>query len=262
MRRGPALGALVVAAILLGAWQALVTATGVAPFILPSPLRVGEEIWLSRALLLEHGATTLAEVLAGLALGGALGAATAIHLALSESARRLLLPALVFSQAVPVFALAPILTLWLGYGIGSKILVTVLVIYFPVTSAFLDGLRRTDPALIDLAAVMGGSRWTTLRRLRLPAALPDLASGLRLAAVYAPIGAVIGEWVGASKGLGYLMLYANGRAKTDLMFAALVVLALGAVALYALLGLVARRLERWSRTGRWIAPATTRDPDR
>jgi putative hydroxymethylpyrimidine transport system permease protein len=243
--------AAIAAAAGLAVWQAVVWATGAPPFILPSPARVAGALWESRALIAQHGLITLAEVMAGLALGALLGAATAVHLTLSETARRLLLPALVFSQAVPVFALAPILTLWLGYGLWSKIAMTVLIIYFPVTSAFHDGLRRTDPALLDLARVMGADRWTTLRRLRLPAALPDLASGLRLAAVYAPIGAVIGEWVGASGGLGYLMLLANGRAKTDLMFAALLVLAAGAVLLYAALGLAARRLERWSRSGRW-----------
>ncbi|MGR3781210.1 MAG: ABC transporter permease, partial [Albimonas sp.] len=128
------------AAVLLAIWQGVVWATGAAPFILPSPLRVAQALWSSRALIAEHGLITLAEVLAGLALGAILGAGTAIQLALSPLARRLLLPALVFMQAVPVFALAPILTLWLGYGIGSKILMTVLIIYFPVTSAFYDGL--------------------------------------------------------------------------------------------------------------------------
>ena len=244
-------GALAATLVLLAVWQVTVLATDAPPFILPSPARVAEALWLNRVIIAQNAWITLAEVLAGLALGAALGAATAIQLALSPLARRLMLPALVFSQAVPVFALAPILTLWLGYGIASKVVMTVLIIYFPVTSAFLDGLRRTDPALLDLSAVMGGSPWRTLWRLRLPSALPDLASGLRLASVYAPIGAVIGEWVGASKGLGYLMLLANGRAKADLMFAALIVLALGAVSLYAALGLLARALERWSRSGRW-----------
>lgn len=235
----------------LAIWQAAVWLTGAPPFILPSPARVAEALWDGRALIAGHGLTTLAEVLAGLLLGAALGAATAVHLTLSPAARRVMLPALVFSQAVPVFALAPILTLWLGYGLWSKIVMTVLIIYFPIASAFFDGLRRTDPALLDLARVMGASRWTTLLRLRLPAALPDLASGLRLAAVYAPIGAVIGEWVGASGGLGYLMLLANGRAKTDLMFAALIVLALGAVLLYSAFGWLGRRLEARARRGRW-----------
>jgi len=242
-----ALDALAAFAVAIAVWQGVVWATGAPPFILPSPLRVATALWDNRALIASHAMITGAEVAAGLTLGAALGAATAIQLALSPLARRLLLPALVFSQAVPVFALAPILTLWLGYGIGSKIVMTVLIIYFPVASAFYDGLRRTDPALMDLAHVMGGDARAALWRIRLPAALPDFASGLRLAAVYAPIGAVIGEWVGASGGLGYLMLLANGRAKTDLMFAALFTLAIGSVALYLALGLLARRLERRAR---------------
>lgn len=240
-----------VALILIGGWAVVAWGTGAPAFILPSPLRVAEAFVANAGLIGEHALVTLGEVLAGLALGAGLGAATAVWLSLSEAARRLVMPALVFSQAVPVFALAPVLTLWMGYGIWPKIFVTVLIIYFPVASAFLDGLRRADPALIELARVMGGGRWRILWRIRAPLALPDLASGLRLAAVYAPIGAVIGEWVGASKGLGYLMLLANGRAKTDLMFAALVALALGAVALHAGLGLVAARMERWRRTGSW-----------
>jgi putative hydroxymethylpyrimidine transport system permease protein len=141
-------------------------------------------------------------------------------------------PILVFTQALPVFALAPILTLWLGFGMGSKIAMAVLIIYFPVTSAFFDGLMRTPAGFLDLARTMGAGKWATLWRIRVPAALPSLGSGLRLAAVYAPIGAVIGEWVGSSQGLGYLMLLANGRAKTDLMFAALFTLGLLSILLY------------------------------
>ena len=223
MRRWAEVAALV--ALGLSGWQALVWGTGVPPFILPGPLRVADALIANAALLGEHALVTATEVLAGLALGSALGAATALHLMTAPRLARAVMPLLVFTQAVPVFALAPILTLWLGYGLWSKIAMTVLIIYFPVASTFLDGLRRTDPGLLDLAATMGASRHRTLFLLRLPAALPAFASGLRLAAVYTPIGAVIGEWVGASRGLGYLMLLANGRAKTDLMFAALIVLA-------------------------------------
>jgi putative hydroxymethylpyrimidine transport system permease protein len=153
---------------------------------------------------------------------------------------------LVFTQAVPVFALAPILTLWFGYGIGSKVIMAVLIIYFPVTSAFHDGLSRTPPALLDLAKTMGATPRQSLWRLRIPHALPSLGTGLRLAAVYAPIGAVIGEWVGASKGLGYLMLLANGRAKIDLMFAALITLAIMTVALHWAIGKLAARLDAYA----------------
>jgi putative hydroxymethylpyrimidine transport system permease protein len=184
----------------------------------------------------------MAEVLIGLTLGTALGALTAVALAGSARARGLVQPLLVFSQAVPVFALAPLLTLWFGYGLGSKVVMALIIIFFPVTSSFLDALLRPDRDLIGLARVMGASPARILWHIRIPAALPGLASGLRLAAVYAPIGAIIGEWVGASKGLGYLMLLANGRAKTDLMFAALIVLALFTVALHAGVNHAARRL--------------------
>ncbi len=226
----------------LAAWQALVLLAGLPPFILPSPGRVALALWSNRALIASHALVTIAEVLAGLVIGSLVGAATAIGLAASPAARAVVRPALVFSQAVPVFALAPVLTLWLGYGIAAKVLMAVLIIFFPVTSAFLDGLLATPPGYLDLARCMGARPAAALLRIRVPAALPSLASGLRLAAVYAPIGAVIGEWVGASRGLGYLMLLANGRAKTDLMFAALVVLAAFTVLLHAATDAAARRL--------------------
>ncbi len=229
---------------LIALWQGVVWATGVPAFILPGPWRVLETLVAQRELIFGHAAVTVMEVLLGMALGTLLGAATALQLMMSPRALRLVLPLLVFSQAVPVFALAPLLTLWLGYGLGSKIAMAVLIIYFPVASAFLDGLRHSDPALIAMARSFGATKHQVLFRIRLPAALPSFASGLRLAAVYAPIGAVIGEWVGASQGLGYLMLLANGRAKTDLMFAALLVLALFAVALHKAVGRLADRLTR------------------
>src|SRR5690606_30394795 len=143
-----------------------------------------------------------------------------------------LMPMLVVSQALPVFALAPLLVLWLGYGLTSKVAMAVLIIYFPVTAAFLDGLRRTEPGWLELARTMDASPAAILRHIRIPAALPALASGLRVAAAVAPIGAIVGEWVGSSAGLGYLMLHANARMQVDLMFAALLVLAVMALLLW------------------------------
>ncbi|MBD0865913.1 MAG: ABC transporter permease [Rhodobacteraceae bacterium] len=226
----------------LGLWQGLVMVTGVPRFILPGPILVAETIWTSRALIAEHAIVTFAEVLLGLCLGGILGAATAILLAASALMRAMLQPILVFTQAVPVFALAPVLTLWLGYGLWPKIAMTLLIIYFPVASAFLDALLRTPQGFLDMARVMGARPERVLLRIRIPAALPGLASGLRLAAVYAPIGAIIGEWVGASRGLGYLMLLASGRAKTDLMFAALIMLALFTILLHKAVDWTAQRV--------------------
>jgi len=228
--------------IALALWEALVRLTGLPPFILPGPGLVAGALWLNAGLIADNALVTFAEVLVGLALGAALGAATALQLAASPGLRTWVRPLLVFSQAVPVFALAPILTLWLGYGITSKIAMAVLIIYFPVTSSFLDGLLRTPRGYLDLARVMGAGPGAVMWRLRVPHAIPALGSGLRLAAVYAPIGAVIGEWVGASRGLGYLMLLANGRAQTALMFAALIVLALFTVALHRAVDLAATRL--------------------
>ena len=133
----------------------------------------------------------------------------------------MLRPVLTASQALPVFVLAPVLTIWFGYGAGPKILMTVLLVFFPVASGLLDGLLATPAATLDLAHIAKASQWRTLIWLRLPHALPQLGASLRIAVTYAPTGAVIGEWVGASKGLGYLMLMSNARLRIDLMFAAL-----------------------------------------
>ncbi|HYD31912.1 MAG TPA: ABC transporter permease [Azospirillaceae bacterium] len=236
---------LVTAAGLVAGWQGLVWATGVPRYILPGPLSVAEALVSRGPLIAGHAVTTATEILAGLVAGVVLGLASALTMAYFQAARRWLMPVVVVSQAIPVFALAPLLVLWLGYGMASKVAMATLVIYFPVTASLFDGLRRTEPGWLDLARTMGASRWAALRHVRLPAALPAFASGLKVAAAVAPIGAVIGEWVGSSSGLGYLMLHANARMQTDLMFAALVVLALLAVALHAAVDALLRASLPW-----------------
>lgn len=228
----PVLRGLVVAAGLLGLWQAVIWLTGTPHFILPGPAPVFRALAEHRALLAANAGTTAAEILLGLALGTLLGGASAMAMDYARTIRRWLMPVLVVSQAIPVFALAPVLVLWLGYGMASKVAMATLIIYFPVTAAFLDGLRRTDPGWLDLARTMGGSRWSILRSIRVPAALPSFASGLRVATAVAPIGAIVGEWVGSSSGLGHLMLQKMARGQTDIMFAALAVLAAMAIVLY------------------------------
>ena len=193
-----ALRPIVIGLGLLVLWQAVVMATGVAHFILPAPADVLALWWQRLDILLGHAAVTLAEMLMGLALGTACGTASALFMAYFRPARQWLMPILVVSQAVPVFALAPLLVLWFGYGMAPKVVMATLIIYFPVTAAFHDGLRRTDLGWLDLAHTMDASPWAVLRHVRLPAALPALASGLRVAAAVAPIGAIVGEWVGAS----------------------------------------------------------------
>lgn len=222
--------------VILIAWQALVVWGDIPHFILPTPIKTATTLWDSKELIAQHTWTTTIEIISGLIIGTLLGGATAIWLSRSSIARYLIQPLLVLTQAMPVFALAPIFTLWLGYGMESKILVAVLIIYFPVASAFFDGLMHTPREWMHMGKVMGATPRQMLWHIQIPAALPGFASGLRLAAVYAPIGAIIGEWVGASQGLGYLMLLANGRAKIDLMFAALIVLALLTLVLHYLVG--------------------------
>jgi putative hydroxymethylpyrimidine transport system permease protein len=166
-------------------------------------------------------------------------------MAAAAGIRRWLLPVLVVSQAVPVFALAPVLVLWLGYGMASKIAMAVLIIFFPVAAATYDGLNRTRTGWLELARVMNASKWAVLIHIRVPAALPAFASGLRVATAVAPIGAVVGEWVGASTGLGFAMLHANARMQTDLLFAALALLALLSVTLYFAVDRLLKRLVFW-----------------
>lgn len=223
-------------------WHCIVVFADLPKFILPSPILVLETFISNFSLILKHAIVTGSEILLGLLLGTVLGSFTAICLTMSPIARIIVRPMMVLSQALPVFALAPLLTLWLGYGLWPKILMALLIIYFPVTSAFFDGLMNTPKGMLDLSRVMNGTSWRIMLNLRIPAAIPGLASGLRLAAVYAPIGAIIGEWVGASEGLGYLMLLANGRAKIDLMFAALIVLVFMTLILHWLIDRLGNRL--------------------
>ncbi len=235
---------------LLLAWQLVVTFGALPPYILPGPAAVLRRLWQQAGLLLYHAGVTALEIVLGMLLGTLLGCGTALALGYSQRARRWLLPVLVASQAIPVFAIAPLLVLWLGYGMGSKITMAMLIIYFPVTANFYDGLRHTQRGWLDLAQVMlpKPRRWALLWHIAIPAALPALASGLRVAAAIAPIGAVIGEWVGSSAGLGYLMLHANSRMQVDLMFAALLVLAALAVGLYFTVDASLKRLLPWHPT--------------
>ena len=245
----------IVAAGLVVVWQAVVWVTEAQPFILPGPPAVAAALVGHAGLLLPHAGTTLVEILLGLAVGAALGALSALVVAHVRPARLWLLPVLVASQAVPVFAIAPLLVLWLGYGMASKVAMAVLIIFFPVTAAFYDGLSRTDPGWLDLARSMGASRWRQLLHLRIPAALPACASGLRVATAVAPIGAIVGEWVGASAGLGYLMLHANARMQVDLMFAALIVLAAMALTLYFTVDRLLRLAVPWQVDTLYREPA-------
>ena len=216
----------------LALWQAAVWLTGLPFYLLPGPKRVMLALIASRDEIMQAAAYTAGETLIGFALGATLGMAIALAMAAWRPVGRALAPVLIVSQTIPIFALAPILTLWLGFGLAPKIAMVVLLVFVPVGQALHDGLMAPPVAQMDVARTMGASHWAMLRHLRLPAALPRLASGLRLSAIYAPVGAVIGEWVGGARGLGALMIQANGRMKTDLMFAALIVVVMLSLLLY------------------------------
>lgn len=244
------LRALITAAVLLGIWHIAVLLLRPEPFILPGPIRVFEALVDNFGYLGRHALVTFSEIALGLLVGTLLGVSMALLVASWSFARQWILPLLVMSQALPVFAIAPLLVVWFGYGLGSKIVMTTIIIFFPITSAFQDGLRRTDPGLLDLARLARASRLQTLRLLRIPAALPALASGLRVAVAAAPIGAIVGEWVGASAGLGYVMLHANARSQVDVMFAALLILGVLAAVLWFTVDALLTRLIPWSEEKR------------
>lgn len=231
---------------LVGLWQIVVAVWQVPPFMLPGPLRVLAALAARPGFWWENALVTSFEALCGLLAGSLAGGALALGIVRFPAAGRFLLPTIVVSQALPVFAIAPLLVLWLGFGFGSKIVMATIAIFFPVAAAFHDGLRATDGGLLDLGRLYGASPGDRLLLLQVPSALPSLASGLRLAAVYAPIGALVGEWVGASSGLGYVMLQANARSQTDVVFAALLIVAVLAVALRAAVDSLTKRLVFWA----------------
>ena len=236
---------IVIVVVIVSIWQVIVWVTQAPPFILPAPVQVGAALLSHSNLIAFHASVTIFEIILGLIFGCAIGFMSAWAIVQFQPVRSWFLPVLVASQALPVFAIAPILMLWLGFGMASKIAMATLIIYFPVTAALYDGLRSTDSGWIDLARIMGASKHTLLKYIRLPAALPSLGSGMRIAAAIAPIGAVVGEWVGSSSGLGFLMLHANARTQVDLMFAALIVLAAFAILLYFGIDHIIKRIVFW-----------------
>jgi putative hydroxymethylpyrimidine transport system permease protein len=245
-RYGPFYRPLVTLLVFLTVWWAVARFTGIPTYMLPGPEAVATALHDQAGYLAQNALTTLAEILIGLLVGTLLGAVTALAVVFSPLLERWLMPVLVLSQAIPVFALAPLLVLWLGFGMASKVFMAVIVIFFPVTAAFSDGLRRTDPGWLDLARTMNASPMAMMRHVRLMAALPAFASGLRVATAIAPIGAILGEWVGASAGLGYVMINANARLQTDVMFAALFILSVMAITLYVLVDKTMRKILYWS----------------
>ncbi len=233
-------------AVPIAVWWGTVLVFRPEPYILPGPDRVAIALVTRWHELLINAATTSYEILLGLAAGCLLGIAIALAMAAFPRFGRLATPIVVASQSLPVFAIAPVLVLWFGFGLASKVVMATTVIFFPVASSFHDGMRRTDEGLIDLATLYHATDLQQLWLIRMPNALPGLVSGLRMAATVAPIGAIIGEWVGASSGLGLVMMHANARMQTDFMFAALVLLVAMSLALRLVVDRLTRPLIPWA----------------
>jgi len=238
----PVAAALVVFVV---AWQLAVVIGGLQPSILPPPLLVGERFVraFAEGTIQPHLATTLQEIAVGLTVGAILGLLAGYVMARSPLAERLLSPYIVAAQAIPILALAPLLAIWFGPGLLGKVVICALIVFFPVAVSTMVGIRTTDPRLLELGRSLRATPRQRLWTIEVPAALPSILGGLRVGVTLSVIGAIVGEWAGASRGLGVLINLARGSLfDIPLMFATLVTIALVGVALYLAVVLLERRL--------------------
>jgi NitT/TauT family transport system permease protein len=240
----PVAGAALVFVIL---WQAIVIIGDYPPYILPGPAVVAERFvsgWTD-GIIGPHFWTTLAEVLLGLTVGGVSGILTGILLARSRLAARMLSPYIVAAQATPILALAPLIALWFGTGLGSRVLICALICFFPIAVGTMVGIRSVDPKLIELGRSFRASRRQRLARIEVPSALPQILGSLRIGVTLAVVGAIVAEWAGGDSGLGVLINLARGAMfDIPLMFATLMAIGLMGVALYLIVVAIERRLVR------------------
>ena len=244
-------------AAIVAAWEAWARLSGVSPVVFPAPSRVLDQLWLNREIALRHLGPTVVETLVGLVVSIAFAVAIAALMHRYEAVRRAVRPLLVASQTVPVVAIAPLLVVMFGFGLEPKILIVVLVTFFPIAIGLLDGFDAPPGEARDLLESFGASRMQTFSKLHWPASLPQFFTGLRIAATYGVIGAVFGEYVGAYEGLGIWMQLSQNSFRTDLVFAAVLLSALLSIALYGVVGLVERATIPWYRASRTttIAPS-------
>jgi len=234
------------ALVLLGGWQLYAQLSGVDDFLLPAPTEVASALVDDRALLWDAFVVTAGEIALGLllALGAALALALAVHL--SPTLRRAVYPLLVASQTVPIPIVAPLLVVWFGFDLFPKLVIVALVCFFPIVVPVLDGLAGVAPEQRKLLRTLGASRWQVLRHVEAPSALPGLFTGAKLAVAVAAIAAVLAEQAGSSEGIGHLITQAIPQLETARAWAAVVVLSLFSIALFAALSLTERRVAPWA----------------
>ena len=242
---GRILPTLFLVACLVALWQWYVLANDLRPSTLPTPERVVRQGWAFRSQLWENTIPTLQETFIGFSLSVCFGSILAILIDFSSLLRRAIYPLLVASQTIPIIAIAPLMIIWFGFGLTPKILVVILVTFFPITVGFIDGFRSTEPELMSLFGTMGASNIQKFRYLRFPSALPSFFIGLRIGITYAVVGAVFAEYVGAKKGLGIYMLIQKNSFRTDLVLAAVVVTALVSISLFSIVSMLQRLSIPW-----------------
>ena len=229
----------------LGIWETSVHIFNIPRYILPPPSKIVVTVFVEHEQLLKHTLVTLEEMLLGFVLAVSIGIPLAVLMFEFPMLERAFYPYIIGSQTVPVFAIAPLLVLWLGFGIASKVIMAALIVFFAIVLNTLDGLKSTDPDTVNLFRILRATRWQILRKVRIPSALPLIFSGAKIGISISTIGAVIGEWVGAKAGLGYLMLYANGQLQVSLVFAAIFCLTLLGLSLFGLMTLLERYVMPW-----------------
>lgn len=231
--------------LLILLWEVYVRAAEVPAYLVPAPSAILVRMVVSRAVLFEHGAITLWEVLTGFAGGILIGFALAIAIVYSSVLERTLYPLIVASQAVPKIAIAPLFVLWFGFGIWPKIVVTILLTFFPIVVATADGLMSVDRNLINLLRSVHAPERVVFMKIRLPNALPSIMTGMKIAITLAVVGAIVGEWVGSDKGLGYLIQYANTQLDSTLLFSSIMYLVIIGIVLYLVVEWLERKLLPW-----------------
>jgi len=230
-------------------WELIIRLAHVPEYLIPAPSAVAADMRTDWPLLEPALLVTLKEILLGFLISAAAGVGLAVLLHLSTTLRRAFYPILIGSQTVPIVVLAPILVILFGYGILPKLIIVALICFFPIVVNGVDGLRSVDDDLIRMMRTLHGTRWSIFRRVEFPAALPAFFSGMRIAATFAAIGAVFGEWSGSSQGLGYVMLAATPNLLTARIFAAIVFLTLVALMLFGVVSLLERILVPWAPKG-------------
>lgn len=226
-------------------WEVLARLEVMPPYILPAPTAVLERIGSDWSLLWGHTVTTIAEISAGFVLGSIFGVLLALPIAYSTVFRNTVYPLIVASQAVPKIAIAPLLVLWLGFGLWPKVVITALMVFFPVVVTAAEGFGSVDRSLLELLRSVSAPRSQVFLRVTLPHAMPRIMAGLKIGITLAVVGAIVGEWVGADSGLGYLLVYANTFLDSTLLFSALTLLVVIGVVLFMLIGGLERLLTPW-----------------